>query len=142
MKIIGKYYKQFILRGLIAMGFGPIVLAMIYGILGAVGVVESLPVSEFVFGVLTMVALAFLAGGITIVYQIEELGLSKAITAHGVILYLAYAVVYVTNNWLADGIIPFLVFTGIFVIGYLLVWLIIYFITKKSTDKINKNLKS
>lgn len=142
MKIIGKYYKQFILRGLVAMGFGPIVLAMIYGILGAVGVVESLPVSEFVFGVLTMVALAFLAGGITIVYQIEELGLSKAITAHGVILYLAYAVVYVTNNWLADGIIPFLVFTGIFVIGYLLVWLIIYFITKKSTDKINKNLKS
>ncbi len=142
MKIIGKYYKQFILRGLVAMGFGPIVLAMIYGILGAVGVVESLPVSEFVFGVLTMVALAFLAGGITIVYQIEELGLSKAITAHGVILYFAYAVVYVTNNWLADGIIPFLVFTGIFVIGYLLVWLIIYFITKKSTDKINKNLKS
>lgn len=142
MKIIGKYYKQFILRGLVAMGFGPIVLAMIYGILGAVGVVESLPVSEFVFGVLTIVALAFLAGGITIVYQIEELGLSKAITAHGVILYLAYAVVYVTNNWLADGIIPFLVFTGIFVIGYLLVWLIIYFITKKSTDKINKNLKS
>ena len=142
MKIIGKYYKQFILRGLVAMGFGPIVLAMIYGILGAVGVVESMPVSEFVFGVLTMVALAFLAGGITIVYQIEELGLSKAITAHGVILYLAYAVVYVTNNWLADGIIPFLVFTVIFVIGYLLVWLIIYFITKKSTDKINKNLKS
>ena len=142
MKIIGKYYKRFILRGLVAMGFGPIVLAMIYGILGAVGVVESLPVSEFVFGVLTIVALAFLAGGITIVYQIEELGLSKAITAHGVILYLAYAVVYVTNNWLADGIIPFLVFTGIFVIGYLLVWLIIYFITKKSTDKINKNLKS
>lgn len=142
MKIIGKYYKQFILRGLVAMGFGPIVLAMVYGILGAVGVVKSLPVSEFVFGVLTMVALAFLAGGITIVYQIEELGLSKAITAHGVILYLAYAVVYVTNNWLADGIIPFLVFTGIFVIGYLLVWLIIYFITKKSTDKINKNLKS
>ena len=142
MKIIGKYYKQFILRGLVAMGFGPIVLAMIYGILGAVGVVESLPVSEFVFGVLTMVALAFLAGGITIVYQIEELGLSKAITAHGVILYFAYAVVSVTNNWLADGIIPFLVFTGIFVIGYLLVWLIIYFITKKSTDKINKNLKS
>ena len=142
MKIIGKYYKRFILRGLVAMGFGPIVLAMIYGILGAVGVAESLPVSEFVFGVLTIVALAFLAGGITIVYQIEELGLSKAITAHGVILYLAYAVVYVTNNWLADGIIPFLVFTGIFVIGYLLVWLIIYFITKKSTDKINKNLKS
>lgn len=142
MKIIGKYYKQFILRGFVAMGFGPIVLAIIYGILGAVGVVKSLPVSGFVLGVLTMAALAFFAGGITIVYQIEEIGLSKATTAHGVILYLAYAVVYITNDWLADGIIPFLVFTGIFVIGYLLVWLIIYFITKKNADRINKKLKS
>ena len=33
MKIIGKYWKHFLLRGLVAMGFGPIVLAIIYVIL-------------------------------------------------------------------------------------------------------------
>lgn len=142
MKIIRKYYKDFIIRGLVAMGFGPIVLAIIYGILGAFGVAEMVSVGEMTLGILTITALAFLAGGITIVYQIEELALSKAITAHGIILYLAYAVVYLTNKWLDAGIIPFLVFTVIFVVGYLLVWLIIYFITKHNTDRINKNLKS
>ena len=142
MKMIGKYYKQFILRGIVAMGFGPIVLAIIYAILGAVGVAEFVSVGEMTLGILTITALAFLAGGITIVYQIEELALSKAITAHGIILYLAYAVVYLFNNWLAEGIIPFIIFTIVFVVGYLLVWLIIYFITKRGTDNINKRLKN
>lgn len=141
MKIVGKYYKDFIMRGLVAMGFGPIVLAIVYGILGAVGVVESVSVAEMVLGVFTITALAFFAGGITVVYQIEEIGLSKAITAHGIILYLAYAVVYLTNTWLAEGIVPFLIFTAIFVVGYFFVWVIIYLITKRNADKINKKLK-
>ena len=142
MKILGKYYKDFITRGLVAMGFGPIVLAIVYGILGITGVAEVVTVVEMTFGIFTITALAFLAGGITIVYQIEELALSKAITAHGIILYICYAVVYLANNWLADGIIPFVIFTVIFVVGFLLIWLIIYFITKNETDKVNKNLKS
>ena len=142
MKIIGKYYKQFILRGLVAMGFGPIVLATIYGILGAFGVVETVSVGEMILSILTITALAFLAGGITIVYQIEELAISKAITAHGIILYLSYAVIYIINKWLAEGIIPFLIFTAIFIVGFVLVWVIIYFITKNDSDKINKKLKS
>jgi hypothetical protein len=142
MKIIRKYYKDFVLRGLVGMGFGPIVLAIVYGILGVVDVVESVSIGEMALGVLTITALAFLVGGITVVFQIEEIGLSMAITAHGVILYLAYAVVYITNNWLKDGIIPFLIFTAIFVIGYALVWIVIYYITKRSTDKINQNMKS
>ena len=142
MKLIGKYCKQFFLRGLVAMGFGPIVLAIIYEILNLSNVINVIPIGDMVLGILTITTLAFFAGGITIVYQIEEIPLSKAITAHGLILYLAYAVVYLTNNWLAKGIIPFLIFTAIFVVGYALVWLIIYFITKKSTDKINKSIKN
>ena len=142
MKLIGKYYKDFIMRGFVAMGFGPIVLAIIYGILGALGVIGVVSVGEMVLGILTITALAFLAGGITVVYQIEELPLSKAITAHGLILYIAYAVFYLTNNWLAEGLVPFLIFTAIFIVGYALVWLIIYFITKRGTDRLNKSIKS
>ena len=142
MKNGRKYFKDFILRGLVAMGFGPIVFAIIYGILGVCDLVNVVLVREMTLGILTITGLAFLAGGITVVYQIEELALSKAITAHGLILYLAYAVVYLTNSWLEEGIIPFVVFTVIFVIGYLLVWLVIYFVTKKGTDEVNKKLKS
>ncbi len=142
MKKVGKYFGQFALRGLIAMGFGPIVLAIVYAILGITGVVESVSVFEMTFGIITITALAFLCGGITVVYQIEELPLSAAITAHGIIIYIAYAVVYLTNGWLENGFVPFLVFTGIFVVGYLLVWTIIYFITRKGTDNVNNKLKN
>ena len=142
MKKTGKYYKEFGLRGLVAMGFGSIVLSIVYGILWLCGVVEYLAVGEVVLGYLTITVLSFLCGGITVVFQIEEMGLSKAITLHGIVLYIAYAVVYITNNWLKEGLIPFLIFTAIFIIGYALVWLVIYLVTKNGTDKINNSIRN
>ena len=142
MKNKGKYLKQFALRGLIAMGFGPIVLAIVYAILGLCGVVENISVYEMLLGIVTITAVAFLCGGITIVYQIEELAITKAITLHGISLYIAYATVYLVNGWLDQELISFLVFTGIFVLGYALVWLVVYFVINKSTDKVNKKLKN
>ena len=142
MKILKKYFKDFLFRGLVSMGFGPIVLSIVYGILELCEVVNKLSVNEVVLGYLSITALAFLCGGMTVVYQIEELGISKAITLHGIALYVAYAVVYLSNNWLKDGLIPFLVFTVIFAVGYALVWLVIYLITKRGTDSINKKIKT
>lgn len=142
MKILKKYFKDFLLRGLVSMGFGPIILSIVYGILGLCRVVDKLAVNDVVLGFLSITALAFLCGGMTVVYQIEEIGLSKAITLHGIALYIAYAVVYLSNNWLKDGLIPFLVFTIIFVVGYALVWIVIYLITKRGTDNINKKIKT
>ena len=142
MKILKKYFKDFLLRGLVSMGFGPIILSIIYGILGLCRVVDKLAVNDVVLGFLSITALAFLCGGMTVVYQIEEIGISKAITLHGIALYVAYAVVYLSNNWLKDGLIPFLVFTVIFVVGYALVWLVIYLITKRGTDSLNKKIKT
>ena len=124
------------------MGFGPIVLSIVYGILDLCGVVDKLSISEVVLGYLSILGLAFLCGGMTVVYQIEEFGISKSITLHGIALYVAYAVVYLSNNWLKDGLIPLLVFTFIFVLGYALVWLVIYLITKRGTDSLNKKIKT
>ena len=87
-------------------------------------------------------ALAFVAGGLTTIYQIDEVPLSVAIAAHGVILYIAYIVVYFINNWLEQGIKPLLVFSIIFVLGYIIVWTIIYFVTMRNVNKINKNLEN
>ena len=142
MNNLKKYFKDFLLRGLVSMGFGPFVLSVVYGILGLCGVVDKLAVYEVVLGYLSITVLAFLCGGMTVVYQIEEIGLSKAITLHGIALYIAYAVVYLSNNWLKDGIIPFVIFTIIFVVGYALVWLVIYLITKRGTDSINKKIRT
>jgi hypothetical protein len=141
MKIIGKYWKLFLLRGLVAMGFGPIVLAIVYAILELSNVTAAVSVREITVGILTMTALAFLCGAVTQVFQIEELPLSQAITFHGVILYIAYVIVYLTNGWLEEGLIPFIVFTAIFAVIYALIWVFIYLFTKRSTDKLTKKMR-
>ena len=123
------------------MGFGPIILAIIYSILELTNVTNVVTVREMAVGVLTIAALAFLCGAVTQVFQIEELPLSKAITFHGIILYIAYVIVYLTNGWLKDGLVPFIGFTVIFAVIYALIWLFIYIFTKRSTDKLTKKLR-
>lgn len=137
-----EYLKNIALRGLVAMGFGPMVLAIVYAILNLVGVVSEISVGEMVTGIFSITMLAFLAAGLTYVYQIEELGLSAAITIHGFALYVGYALVYILNDWLAGGAVPFIIFTVIFLSGFALTWLVIYLITKNSTKKLNRNFKA
>jgi len=67
--------------------------------------------------------------------------LMVAILMHGGVLYISYLVTYLINGWLERGITPVLVFTGIFVLGYLAIWAIIYGIIKRRTDRLNEMLK-
>ena len=136
-----KYILEFFRRGLIACGFGPIVLAILYLIWQQQGVVEVLTVNEVCLGIFTLSALAFIAGGMNVIYQIERLPLMVAILIHGVVLYVSYLMTYLLNDWLELGLTPILVFSVIFIIGYLVVWVIIYSLTKRNTEKVNEILK-
>ena len=132
-----KHLVEFIRRGLVACGFGPLVLAVLYLILP----VETLSVNQVCMGIFSLSALAFIAGGMNFVYQIEQLTLMVAILIHGGVLYVSYLSAYLINDWLEWGILPILVFSGIFVLGYVVIWVIIYSIIKKNTDKLNEGLK-
>ncbi len=132
-----KIIEEFFRRGLIACGFGPIVLAIIYLILQKNGVVDSLTVNQVSIGIFSVTALAFIAGSMNALYQIERLPLMVAILIHGVVLYFTYLGTYLLNDWLELGLIPLLIFTGVFVVGYLVIWAIIYSIIKKRAEKIN-----
>jgi putative effector of murein hydrolase len=57
------------------------------------------------------------------------------------VLYVSYLVTYLLNGWLNMGTTPILVFTIIFVVGYLAIWAIIYSTVKKNTDRVNELLK-
>lgn len=137
-----KFWKEFLLRGLICAGGGPIVLAILYGILGATGTVEAFYPGEVCTGILTITLLAFIAAGMTAIYRMEQLPLPIMILLHGGALYFAYILTYLINGWLHNSPIPILIFTGIFVAGYALIWLIIYCIEKAKTDTLNKKLKT
>ena len=137
-----KYIKTFVTNGLFACGFGPLVLAIVYAILNTLGVVSEMSVTEMVMGIISATVLAFIAGGISMIYKIERLPITLAALIHAGVLYLDYIVIYLINGWLKGGIVPFIVFTSCFFVGFALVWLIIYLTTKKSTDEVNSALST
>ena len=133
--------KEFCRRGIAACGLGPLALAIIYLFLQHNRVVEVLTVNNVCVGIFSLSALAFVAGGMNVVYQIERLPLMVAISIHGAVLYVSYLLTYLVNDWLDGGTAPILVFTGIFVVGYLLIWAVIYSIIKRNTDRINEAMR-
>ncbi len=137
-----KFWKEFLFRGLLCAAGGPLVLAIIYGILGATGAVEYFSPAEVCKGILTITLLAFVVAGTTAIYQMEQLPLPTMILLHGGALYIAYILTYLINGWLLGQLVPILVFTGIFIAGYALIWLIVYRVEKAKADKLNKLLNS
>ena len=112
-----KYISEFLFRGLTACGLGPIVLAVLYLILYHNGSLQTLAVEEVCVGIFSLTALAFVAGGMNMIYRIERLPLMVAILIHGCVLYVAYLLTYLVNNWLERSAAPILIFTGIFIFG-------------------------
>ena len=136
-----KNILEFMRRGLVACGFGPLVLAVVYLLMQRSGHLETLTANEVCTGIFSLSVLAFIAGGMNMIYQIERLPLMAAILIHGGVLYVAYLATYLLNGWLARGITPLLVFSAIFVLGYLAVWAVIYSVTKRNTEKLNRMLQ-
>ena len=137
-----QYVFGFLKRGLMAAACGPVVLAIVYGILGATGVITTLTPGQVCMGILTVSLMAFIAAGINVVYEIEQLPLFTAILLHGAALYVDYILIYLLNGWLKSELTSVLVFTGVFILGYALIWLIIYTVTKKSADRLNRKMRS
>ena len=135
-----KFFSDFFLRGLVAGSFGPPLLAIIYWILGATGAVEHFSPNEVAMGILTIELLAFVVGGMSAIYQQEQLPLATAILIHGGVLYVTYILIYLINGWLQRQLTPILVFSTIFLTGYALIWLFIYLFNKARIKKVNQGL--
>ena len=137
-----KYILEFLRRGVMACGLGPVVLAVLYLILHRNGAVETLSVEQVCTGIVSLTVLAFIAGSLNALYQIERLPLMLAVLIHGSVLYAGYLVTYLINDWLEWSLIPVLVFTGIFIVGYLVIWAIICAVIRKRTARLNKLLRT
>ena len=136
-----KFVLEFVRRGFIATGLGPIVLAIVYLILKQSAAIDTLTVNQVCIGIFSLSVLAFIAGGMNAIYQVERMPLMTAILIHGGTLYIGYLVTYLLNDWLDFGVIPIMVFTAIFVVGYIVIWAIIYSIIRRNTAKLNEMLK-
>ena len=137
-----KNIREFFRRGCVSLGFGPMILAILYLVLHRQGVLQILTVRQVCIGIFSLSSLAFVAGGMNAIYQIERLPLLIAVLIHGSVLYISYLITYLVNGWLEWGTAPVMVFTVIFTVGYFVIWAIISCMIKKRTDRINAILKS
>lgn len=130
------FFKEFLKRGFVSAWGGPFVLAIIYFIVGKIEKVESISINEVSLGIISITVMAFMAGGITAIYQSEKLPLASSIMIHAAVLYLDYLIMYLFNDWIPRSKIG--IFTVIFAVGFAVVWLIIYLFVKDNADSINK----
>lgn len=136
-----KHVIQFVKRGLTAAWGGPVIVAIIYAILGANGVVETLTVQEVCLGIISSTVMAFIAAGISMIYQVEQLPLPMASLIQAGVLYLDYLLVYLMNGWLQNQLAVVVTFTVIFFVGFAVIWLIIYQITKRQIKRVNSKIQ-
>ncbi len=135
-----KYVKQFCIRGLMWAWVGPVIMAIVWMALHGAGVITSLTVNQVVLGIFTMTVMAFIAAGISIVYQIETLPKAFAGLIQAAVLYIDYLGFYLINGWIPVNKIW--IFTLIFVGCFTVTWFIIYITVKLKVDKMNKTMGS
>lgn len=130
-----KHIKDFVMRGLMASVGGPVILALVYRSLPA----QTLRVQEVCLGILTSALMAFIAGGISVLYDLEKLPLLAATFLHAAVLFADYILIYLLNGWIKPAQI--LLFTGIFFGGYFVVWLLVWQIIRMRVKRINRRMQ-
>lgn len=138
--IMKKYFKEFLLRGMMFSGLGPIVLAVIYLVLSQTVQNFSLSGGEAFTGILSTYLLAFVHAGASVFNQIEHWSVPKSLLCHFTVLYAAYALCYVSNSWIpfVPGVL--VVFTAIFVAVYFAVWITVYLCVRRTSRRLNGKL--
>ena len=133
--------KEFLLRGLIFAGFGPVIMGIVYLILQLTLDHFTLNGAEVFTAILSTYLLAFVHAGASVFNQIESWSLAKSLLLHFGTLYIAYTLCYVLNTWIPFEPMVLGIFTAIFAVGYGAVWMIVYICVKSAEKKLNQKLR-
>ena len=137
---MNKYVKSFLHRGLIFGGFGPMVVGIIFWILGMTGVEVWLSGGQILLTIFSTYLLAFVQAGASVFNQVESWSIAKSAGVHFSCLYLVYVGCYLINSWIPFVWEVVLFFTIIFVLIYLVVWLTVYLIVRSTSKQLNDTL--
>lgn len=137
---MNKYVKEFLHRGLMFGGFGPIIAGIVYLILSYTLNDFSLSGGAVFLGIVSTYILAFVHAGSSVFQQIEHWSIMKSLLCQLGALYVSYAGCYIINSWIPFEPAVLAIFTGIFVAGYLTIWGIVYLCVKGSAKKLSEKL--
>ena len=131
------FLKEFVKRGSMFCGGGPLIVAIIYMFLP----VETVGVSHIVTEILTSLLLACIAAGIAAIYTVEKIPYPTAGLIQGSVLLADYLTIYLINGWIPVTWQSITMFVTIFVAAFLTISLIIYHSIKVQIEKLNKQIK-
>ena len=134
------YVKEFIKRGLIFSGFGPIIVGIVYLCIEGSGVDLKLNASTLFLAIITTYIIAFVQAGSSVFNQIESWSKAKSLFFQMTSIYVVYMGGYLINNWIPFKIEVIIIFTCVYIAAYLTIWLTVYFITKNTSKKLNSKL--
>ena len=137
---MNKYVKDYLQRGIVFGGLGPIITGLVFWILQLAGVQVVLIGTEIFIAFLSTYVLAFVQAGSSVFNQVEGWPIAKSLAIHFACLYVVYVACYLVNRWIPFAWEVIAIFTGIFIAAYLVVWLTVYLIVRNVSKKLNKNI--
>lgn len=138
---MNRYVKQFLHRGLIFGGFGPLILGIIFYFIDLSGTNLMLDGGSILLAIVSIYVLAFVQAGASVFNQIEHWSVGRSLFFHFSSLFLVYSLTYILNSWIPFEPAVLLIFCLVFVAVYFATWLTVYFSTKAYTKRLNKGLK-
>ena len=136
------YVKEFLKRGLIFSGFGPIIAGIVYLSIEKSGVDLKLTGFNVFLAIITTYVIAFVEAGSSVFNQIDSWPKAKSLFFQMTSIYIVYIGGYLINNWIPFKIEVIVIFTSVYVTTYLAIWLTVYLISKNMTKKLNAKLNS
>ena len=134
-----KFIKDFCIRGLMFAWGGPFITAIVWLCIHAAGKLENLTVTEAALGIITTTILAFIAAGISVIHQTENVPKAFAALIQAAVLYVDYLGFYLLNGWIPLQRVW--IFTVVFVVIFAIIWGSIYLSVKAKVDKMNRALR-
>ncbi len=127
--------KEFCKRGLMFGGLGPIVLGIVCLF------IDEFNGNDVFLSIVSTYTIAFIHAGTSVFKDIDNWSIVKASGVQLLTIYVTYTVLYLVNSWIPFKWSVLVIYTGLFVVAYIIIWLIVYSVVKTSTDNMNKRLK-
>lgn len=138
---MNKYVKEFLHRGLMFGGFGPIILGIVYAIAEGSGNLKESG-TRVLIAIISTYILAFVQAGASVFNQIEHWPIAKSLFFHFSTLYAVYVTANLVNSWIPATFTMFLIFSAIFAVVYLAIWLTVYLCVRATEKRLNSGINS
>ena len=137
---MNKHLKNFLHRGLIFGGLGPIILGIIFLCIDLGGTDLNLGGGDVLLAIVSTSLIAFVQAGASVFNQIEEWPITKSLLCHFSSLFAVYSFAYIVNAWIPFEPLVLLIFCLIFALIYFTVWITVYLCVRAHTKRLNSRL--